>query len=323
MKRSPAFINSLLFFILLATPFSYILSYFKRGTIFFGFNFPTAMQSVTALTNPQYAATVVLILLVMVILQNKSLTVRNKLIVYLSVFLAFGFKFYGGVVLTFLVFIETILRFRSLLRFQLRKGTARFWLARMTNLFKPIALLGIMIALSLLVFYDPFSSAKSGSIFVWSPLSTVHPLIEDPDAIYMQTLVQARYFLYENNIWSPRLWAIELFTICLYFIFSTGTRIIGLVYLAKSLLQRRITQFNLTILLTAIFSCLLSILLIQKGEWWNTVQFFGYSLLLFNFIAAESIEQIWRSKFRIKYLVISLVIILTLPLTVELLIRQY
>jgi len=64
-------------------------------------------------------------------------------------------------------------------------------------------------------------------------------------------------------------------------------------------------------------------LLIQKGEWWNTVQFFGYSLLLFNFFSAESIEQIWRSKFRIKYFIIGLVIILTVPLSFELLLRQY
>ncbi len=307
--KSVYYVSSFIFFIFLATPFSYILSYMNRGSLFFAFQFPTTMQSVTALTNLAHAMTVPLILGVLILLLKKTTTIRDVFILSLLVALGFGIKFYGGVVLGLLVgtyFFINFIQTKDLKTFIIRAF-----------------IISIPTLATLIFFYDPFSSTQTGSIFSISPLATVHPLIEDPDAFYMPTLVLARYSLIDAGGFSPRLMAIELFTVILYVVYNAGTRIIGFTALAYKTITKKLTAFDTTIIIAIVCSGLFSMFLVQKGgDWWNTVQFFAYTLILLNIYAADSLSVLLSRKSIQALLVVGVIIILTLPLDIEMVMRS-
>lgn len=308
-NKSVRYVSSFLFFILLATPFSYVLSYMNTGSLFFGFQYPTTMQSVTALTNMAHAWTVPLILGALIIMLKKNITIRNVLMLSLLVAVSFGIKFYGGVIMGLLVGTFLFINFIS---------TKNFVAFIMHSL-----IVGVPTLATIIFFYDPFSSAQTGSIFVFSPLATVHPLIEDPDSFYLPNLVLARYSLIDAGRFSIRLVAIEFFTIALYILYNAGTRIIGVGSLFQKIITKKITSFDITILIGMICSGAFSILLIQKGgDWWNTVQFFAYTLLLFNIYAADTLSSLFSKKSIAALISVVLIVILTLPLSIEMVMRS-
>ena len=299
------YVASFLFFTFLASPFSYLLSYFHKGTLFDGYSFPTTMQSTTALSNMAYAATIPLLLGVLIIMLNKKISIKHTVILSILVAVSFGFKFYGGVVVGFLVFIYfliTLIQTRNIAKF---------------------ILYGFIVAVPSIVtvifFYDPFSSSQTGSIFSFYPLSIVHPLIEDPKGIYFPNLVLARYYLIEAGGFSPRLFAIELFTVFLYVVYNAGTRIIGFISIASKILKRKMSLFELSVCITIVFSGTMSVLFIQKGgDWWNTVQFFGYALFFLNIFAATTLDLLLKKKTIASIIFAVCIVILTLPLNIEL-----
>ncbi len=308
-NKSIFYVSALTFFVFLATPFSYLLSLYKRGTIFFGFNYPTAMQSPTALTNLSYALTVLVLFVVLIIFQEKKRTISQSILLGFLVGLAFGLKFYGGIILLLLIGIHEFLLF-------IQKRNLR-------NLVSILASGIFFVGLSLIFFYDPFNSVKSGGIFGFSPMAIPHNLIEDPDALYIPQFVMARYSLLDaKKFFSPRLVAIEMITLVIYLVYNFGTRIIGWLYFAKQVVLRKITRFELTLIITILISIILSVTLVQRGgDWWNIVQFFGYGLLLANFFAASMTYEILQHYKKLGLIITAVIILLTVPLNVELVMR--
>ncbi|MBI3366244.1 hypothetical protein HY041_01275 [Candidatus Roizmanbacteria bacterium] len=307
-NKSIFYIGPLTFFVFLATPFSYLLSWYKRGTPFFGFNYPTAMQSPSALTNLSYALTVLVLFMILIILEEKKRKPIHSLLLGFFVGLGFGLKFYGGIILGCIVGIHELLFFLQ------KKNLKNF-----------IVLVGsgvLFLALSVLLFYDPFRSVKSGAIFALVPFAIPNTLVEDPDALYIPQLVMSRYFLLSLHKFSLRLIIIEFITTAIYLVYNFGTRIIGLFYLVKQCIQKKLNIFDWTLIITICFSVALTVALIQRGgDWWNTVQFFGYGLLLLNFFAAAAIYNLSRFNKKLSIIIFILIIVLTMPLNVELLIR--
>jgi hypothetical protein len=180
----------------------------------------------------------------------------------------------------------------------------------------------IFTALSIVIFYDPFNSVKSGGIFAFSPLAIPHNLIEDPDALYIPQFVMARYSLLSANRFSLRLFAIETITLGIYLVYNFGSRIIGWFYLLKQIVKRKITRFELTLLITIAISIIFTVTLVQRGgDWWNTVQFFGYGLLLANIFAASALYEIMHRYRKLGFCIAIIVVFLTLPLNIELVMR--
>lgn len=309
-SHSFSFVVSFLFFLFFATPFTYVLSFIRTGSFLRGFEFPTTMQSATALGNISYAMTVPLFLAVSIILLNKKLTIRNAILLSILIAIAFGIKFYGGISLGILVgsqFLTSFLIDRSISRFLLR--TSILFLASL---------------LSVLLFYNPFSSHATGSIFGFSPLATVHPLIEDPNGIYIRYFVDARYTLLESPSFSPRLLLIELITIGLYVFYNFGTRVIGFGSIIFRGINRSMSQLEISLFITAIVTAFFSMFFVQKGgDWWNTVQFFGYTSLFFNIFSAFSLSRLIARKNRFGILFVIFIIILSAPLNIELVKRGF
>jgi hypothetical protein len=301
-NKSILFVAPLVFFFFLASPFSYILSLIQRHTLFDGFRFSTAMQSSTVLTNFPYALTLIVFMVSLIILQKKKISLKERLLLGVLVFISLGLKFYGGAVLLFMFFVNETLVLLE------RKKIIDFLINNFIYL--------LFFLLSVWVFYG---FENTGGTFGFAPLALIHPLIEDPQAFYMPKLVLARYYLLEQNLFSPRLIGIELFNLVLYIVYNSGTRIVGLIYIIFRIIKRKITREEAVIFMTIIFSALLSFLLVQKGQWWNTVQFFGYSLFLLNFFAASFVCDLLKKKRIAAYMVVFFIGLLTLPLNLELL----
>lgn len=300
IKNSPLFTAILAFFLFFGGSFGYFLTLYHKQTPF-GSEGILAMQSAHMLYNMQFAFSLVVFLTVLILLKNKTVSFKKMLALGFLVFLNLGLKFYGGIISGFTVFSFIFLNYLK------RKN--------LNELIKYFLILGLFVLLAVIIFYDPFYSFKQGKVFIFSPFAIVHSIIEEPNLFYLKNLVNARYFLY-NYGWGPRLLTIELFSVFIYVFFNFGTRFFGLLYFAFKLFKRKISLFDLNIFLSILFSIIISVLFIQKGVWWNTVQFFYYAIFLANiFISQFVYELILKGKYGI--LLALAIFLLTIPINID------
>lgn len=105
---------------------------------------------------------------------------------------------------------------------------------------------------------------------------------------------------------------IEIFLVILFFFFHYGTRIIGFFYYFYYFFKKRKIDFYFSIFITTIFSSFLTIFFVQKGEWWNTIQFTYYGLFLANILISKFLSELNLKDIFIKIFLI-LLIILNIP----------
>lgn len=302
INKSGIFIACILFFLFFGSSFSYLLSYYHTGSLASYF-YAQAMQSGRMLLNLQYAVSLLPFFAVLIILQKGKRNIKDIVLIGLLILFTAALKVYGGIVLVFLVMTDFLLTF-------VKDRNMKDWILYST-------VVGIFFLLSILIFYNPFQSVKTGSIFAFAPFALSRTMIEAQDMFYMPRMVLARYYLQSVNPHSPRLLAIELVSIALFLFYNFGTRVVGLVYLVVRGVRKTIRKDELVLFLTVIFSSCLTLLLVQKGDWWNVIQFFGYTLLLMNYFAGMFLYTLFRTK---KPLLIGLgivIILLTLPTNIE------
>lgn len=303
IKDSPLFIALLLFFFYFGGSFSYLLTLYHQQTIW-GSSGILVMQSGLMMSNLQFAFSLVILLYAILLILKKEIDLKKTFILSLLVFLSLGLKFYGGAVITFLTvifFLESILSGKNLVK-----------------KFKYLSVFIFSAVVAVVVFYNPFSSFKTGSVLSFDPLATVHPIIEEPGLVYLQNMVDARYFLETKGI-GPRLIGIELLTIFIFILFNLGTRFFGFFYLAKQLIKNKISRMDVYLILSMIFSAFLAMFFVQKGQWWNTIQFFYYTIFLSSFFAAKFLYEIMNKKNMLTISIGAIIIILTLPTSIDLL----
>lgn len=291
----------LLFFIFFGSSFGYFFTLYHKKTLI-GSSSSLAMQAGLTLVNLQFAYSLIFLILLLIVLLKKQKTLKETLLIGFLNFLILSLKFYGGVISLFLsVFYLFFENFK------------KFSLGQFFILIKNFLIIIFFLLVSIFVFYQPFQN-KSNTGFIFSPFSIVHSIIEEKNLFYLPKLVNARYYLYSVNPLSPRLLAIELFTAFLFLFFNLGTRFLGLVDFLIRGIKRKVNLFEITLFLGTIFSFSLSLLFIQKGIWWNTIQFSYYGLFLANFFIADFLSKILKKKKNFFALVtVFLIIILTLP----------
>lgn len=299
-EKNRLFMPIFLFLIFFAGSFSYVFTLWHGGTLW-GSSSVLSMQAAQTLTNPQFAFSLVVLLCILLILRRTSRSVRSGLFLGLLVFLAFGLKFYGGVIAVTVIGCDLLL---SLMKPDERIATLRTL---------GIALAGAIPAI--LLFYDPFSS-RAGSTFSFAPFAMVHAIIEDPHLFYLKDQVNARYFL-QTHGWGPKLVRIELMTTALFLFFNFGIRTIGLLYAGAQLIRKAVTRHDIAVLVSIITACSLTILFIQKGEWWNTIQFFYYALFLLNIFTARALADLLARRRVWGIGVMVLVVVLTVPYNLD------
>lgn len=258
------------------------------------------MQSGLMMTNLQLAFSFALLILQLIIVNKKIW--NTKIIIYLSLITAIqiGLKFYGGVIS---IFIFSLFLAEYLIRNKDFKKVVAFGF-----------IFSVIQTFSLIVFYNPLATLDSGSVFIFSPFAIVHSVIEAPDFFYLPDLVLQRYHLYSVNPFSPRLIVIEMFSVLLFIFFNFGVRFFGLIYsFSISLIRKNFTRFDIYLYLIILFSTLFTILFIQRGSWWNTIQFFYYAIFLANFFSAFLVYDLFKSKKLASIIIGTVLLIAVIP----------
>ena len=305
IKDTPVFVFLYLFFTFFVGSFSYFLTLFHNKSIWGSANL-LATLTVHTMSNLQFAFSLPILLGILIIIKNKKPDMRSVLMISTLNFINLGIKFYGGAITSFVIIIYLLS--------YINKKT-------LLSSVKYLFILGLTSILSIVIFYDPFSSVKSGSVFSFSPLSLIHTITEEPSLFYSRQLTNARYFLIQNGI-GPKLILIEAFNIVVFLFFYLGVRFFGFIYIFWQILRKKLDRFNLNILLTSIFAFTLTAVLVQKGEWWNVIQFFFYSIFLSNIFLAQLSEKLFMSRSILLKFCVFLIILLGIPTTVDV-IKQY
>lgn len=295
IKNSEKFISLLLFFLYFASSFTFVFPLFHKKSIW-GSSTLLSLQSGQFLTNFPFALSLILLLSILLILKNEDYGLKSSLLLGLLIFINIGIKFYGGLISAFIVSFLYLINFLC------------------TKKIVGLLIITMFVIGGILFFYNPFASIKSGSVFIFSPFATVHSIIEEKTLFYLKDMVNARYFLYENGGFGPRLLAIELFSTFLFLFFSLGLRIFGFIYFFVKLIKKEATSFDVSVFLSIVIAYLIPLFFIQKGDWWNTTQFYYYSLFLLNFFTAEFFYEFLKKKNKpFIFAILLIIIILTVP----------
>lgn len=298
-------INSVIFFLFFGSSLSYLATLYAGGTFFYssmrGFPVITSIQPGMMFLNLQFALSLPLILLTL-ILFKKSTKFISALWLIPLIFAISGLKFYGGIVLSLILGGMILLRI-------IKKDNVSLRILQLAAI-----LLGDLLARSL--FYS--KSGGDGFPFAFWPLALPHVLIDDPVLFNNHSWTLARYYLYENGgLRSPRLLALESYTVFLLAIMNFGTRLIGIFALAIKKVRATLSLDDFVIIATIIFTFLMPTFFVQDGGWFNTMQFLYYGIFFASIYAGlvlahlASLKKIWSK------ILVGLIIILTIPNCIE------
>lgn len=301
LKDNPLFVGLFIFFSYFSGSFSYLLKLYHSRTIQDS-SMLLPQPILHSMSNLQYALSLLFLLVILILVKDNKINLKKMIACGASIFFMFGLKFYGGLVGFFLLSLYLVLQI-------LRNSVKNFIIYSFV--------LGIFVLLAIFIFYDPLASYKTGSVFGFSPFALVHTITEAPDQFYLQNMTDARYFLQQFGI-GPRLILIEGLNLIIFLFFYLGTRFFGLVYIGFLLLKKRLDKFDLVVISTIFFSILLTVTLVQKGVWWNTIQFFFYAIFLSTIYLTKLTHDLLSKKKKITLLLACMIIILSVPTSYDL-----
>lgn len=279
------------------TSFGFIIPLIQNHR-FEGINAITIMQPILTLTNLQLAFSYISIMWVVILIFETKKDVYKISFISLFLFISWGLKFYSGFLVSIVIgvyyFVEAIKE---------RKYRYFLW----------IVVFFLVSLGSILWIYNPFSAgASKGSPFTFKPLALVWPYIENTDSFfYSPYWANAKYIFLNNSKISPRFLLFELLLACSYLFFNFGMRFFGIFYFVKN----KVRTIDISIVCAIVIGILASLLLVQKGVWWNVVQFLYIVSFLLNIYAALFISSIKKGAIRVVF--IFLIIITTLPYVVD------
>lgn len=294
------FVWMLLFFTYFTGSFSYYFTIIKDKTIW-GSSGILAQLPQHILLNMQFAISLLFLLIIILMLLSKKITRKAIYLFGVIVFTNMGLKFYGGLISYLLIIFFLI--------YQFNKNNFK-------RILMDISIITLSFIISIFVFYNPWQSLKTGSIFVFSPFTFIHPITEDPNLLNFTYLTNLRYtyVALKNHL---RLIPIELINLTLFLIFYFGIRFLGLCYGIFRLVAKRNKNIDLPILLTILTSIAITSLFIQKGEWTNIVQFLYYGIFLSTFYIAELAFVLFKKFKHFGYLLVLMLIVFALPSTLD------
>ena len=132
---------------------------------------------------------------------------------------------------------------------------------------------------------------------------------------YSRYWANAKYILLASSKISPRLLALMVLLTVVYIVLNLGPRIIGFFVLIKENISKKSSDLDRATLSGILLSFIFPILFVQKGVWWNTVQFLFPILFLLNIHTAEYISNI-RNRF-LGYLLLIIIIGTSLPYSID------
>jgi len=267
MHRNVGFIHFLFSFVFFSASFGYIIQIVRHGTVLGSSGIPT-MQGAVSMTNPQFMWSLcVLLAMLLVINIGKKTWLLGVLIL-----VGLGLKFYfilpaiiiASIYLCSLIYSKSYSK-AIVTAFAVFLGTVTAYLLFYAN-----------------------NGASIGGL-VWNPLAISHQIVEDKNMWFNQEWVDQRYFLIQaGKFFSPRLWFIEIKTIGLYILFNYGIRLLGIIgSIAYIVMRKKTSNFSGTMLVIVVACTAVPLLFVQKGTWWNTIQFLYYGIFFASILTAQ------------------------------------
>lgn len=288
----------LIFFLFFGNSLSFLLRFFHEGHINGGSGL-LSMQSPQMLTNIQFALSLPLLALSLTIFKNKTGTLIDGIKISILTFLMMALKFYGGVILLIMSLFYSLLHYKE-------------WGVK--KVIGQLAMITLSFGLSTWIFYNPLAATQQDPILRFSPMTTVRPIIEEIALVYLPQVASARNNLLATGGIGIKLVMIELATLVVFILLNFGTRLIGV---GSWLAKVKKDNFHLVTLAGAVAGLLLNILFVQRGEWWNTVQFLYYSMILLSIYSAECLAMWSIKKGLLRLIIISSVVLLTIPNAID------
>lgn len=272
------------FFFYFGSSMSYLATLFQSGSLagatLRGFPVVSSINPSAMFLNLQFSLSLSLLLILLTQLK-KHPDHFPSLSLFLLIISLFSLKFYAGVIGLLLYF-----------------GLKSTW-----KLKDIIVALGATSIAYLIFYYHPSDRLP----FSFAPFALTHLLIDDPLLFYNHNLTLARYYLYENaRGFSPRLFAIELYSIILFALMNFGSRIVGMFAIFNNRHSREV--WVLTLITASCF--LIPVFFVQDGGWYNTMQFLYYGVWLSGILAARLLAQS-------HWLLVVIILILNLPNNLE------
>ncbi len=301
IKDNPIFIGLFLFFNYFAGSFYYLIKLFREHSINDS-STQLPQPIVLMMSNPPYAFSLLFFLCLLILIKKTNFNLKTCIVAGFIVFIIMGLKFYGGVICIFLIGIYL---------------TVNYFFKDFKKYLTYISFIGLFTILSIIFFYNPTQSFKSGFVFGFAPFAIVHTITETPNQFYLQGMTDARYYLMSRGI-GPRLVAIEALNLTIFLFFYLGTRFFGLLYIPILLLKRRLETFDFSVISTICFSIILTVTLVQKGEWWNTMQFFYYAIFMSTIYLAKLSFDLVQNKKIISISIVLIIMFLSIPTSYDL-----
>ncbi len=300
IHKSKTFTFLFLFLSYFGASFSFIIPLFKAKS-FIGTSSLLSMQSILTLTNVQLAFSYVFLFLILIILYSKKISKKEIALLCVYIFFQWGLKFYAG-------FISTVIVGSYLLMKWINERNKKYFFF--------VLFISASSLISIVLNYNPFGQVgNNGMPFSFSPLSLVWPLIEDPSMFYSAYWSNAKYTLLASSKLSPRLLIMMVGLTITYIVLNIGPRILGIYMLLKKCITKKASVLDFSIFIGIVLSLVFPILFIQRGIWWNTVQFFFPVFILLNIYTAEFIVN--RKNKIVRSALVLILIMVSIPYTVE------
>ncbi len=287
------------FFVYFAGSFGWIISLAREGQIG-GESMFWSQQAISALVNPPFALSVVLMLLGLIGLLKlrKSSTIWHLLAISLIFGILAQIKVYAGILSLGGLFVA---------------GLYEFIKGKKTTLIKVFVASSIFAAL----FFFPLNQGSAGLI-VFRPFWFLETMMGLSDRFYWPRFAEAMVNYRLGNIWYKAIPAYSI-AFLIFIVGNMGIRIIKAPLIIQWFKKYKKLSFTEIFLTVVIFSGIVfPMFFLQEGTPWNTIQFFYYSLTFSGILAGVVLGK-WLEEKRqksIKTLVIIAIIFLSIPTTV-------
>ena len=269
------------FFVYFSGSFGWIAT-LLRGDGFGGESLFWAQQSLSTLINPPFAFSLVIIFLGLnYYMKYENTHNTSYIILYTILFsLLVQIKIYAGILIIIALFIA---------------GIWEYLINRRTVLVKKSLIIAILSVILLLPTYD----LRSGGL-IFQPFWFLESMVATSDRFYWPKMASAlaNYKLAGNYI---KLFVAYGLTFVIFIIGNAGIRILAFPWIFKKIKKYKKTgSIDVIIISIIFFGTLIPMFFIQKGNSWNAIQFFYYSLVFLSVITGiatgEYLEKIKKLK---------------------------
>jgi hypothetical protein len=228
--------------------------------------------------------------------------------------LLFGFliqaKSYAAVITLPALFVFSLLTTYNLKPKTALRFVQNWWQNLSTKIFLSASLITTLLFLL-------FSRSASG-LMQFSPLWFPHTMLAFADRLHWPQLANARTAYLATGNW-PKLLLTEALALTLFLFGNLWLRSLGIIEALRNLRQlKKLTPITAFLLTATLCSLLFTLLFIQKGNPWNTIQFFYYTQIFMGIFTAALIAQ-WTKPTKSKLILVTcylLLVGLNIPTTV-------